>query len=374
MPRARNTARDRRLIATFGAVLVLAAGTVSVHLASADPPNLPTIDRVVPIGEDHRLSIQFLGDTMLGDEAQPIIDQQGYDWPLADVAPMLDGDHVIADVEGPMTVITEPYDRAKEFSYLVNPAAAGALARAGVDSISLANSHAMDAGPIGLAQTMDNSAAAGLAVFGAGENLSRGEQPLLLRSDVGTVGVVALAENAGSAPRARADRPGVVVLSPATVQRGVDLARAAGADWVIAYVHWGDDYKQITDEQRYWAQMLVQAGYDMVVGAGPHIVQPIEYIGSVPIVYSLGNFVFGSQGQFEVYGVPGFGLMVSAEVSKKTAHLFVRCMVTDNDLVDYQTRRCSPEQAAALLPVYSRKMTVQGDTGVLSCSCFARKD
>ena len=185
---------------------------------------------------------------------------------------------------------------------MVNPIAAGAIARAGIDGVSLNNNHAMDAGPVGLSETFGHLGSVNLPAFGAGEDLARAERPLLLHSEIGTVGIVGLGENFGQATRATELQAGTVVLSPKTVQRGVDLARAAGADWVIAYVQWGDNYAQVNDQQRYWAQMLAAAGYDMVLGAGPHIAQPIEFIGSVPIVYSLGNFVYGDSGPFRWVG------------------------------------------------------------------------
>ena len=60
------------------------------------------------------------------------------------------------------------------------------------------------------------------------------------------------------------------MISPATVRRGAALARAAGADWVIAFVHWGENYQPVNAQQRAAAQEFAAAGYDMVVGSGPH--------------------------------------------------------------------------------------------------------
>ena len=37
------------------------------------------------------------------------------------------------------------------------------------------------------------------------------------------------------------------------------------------------------------ARWLVENGADVVVGAHPHVIQDVEYIGEAPVVYSLGN-------------------------------------------------------------------------------------
>jgi poly-gamma-glutamate synthesis protein (capsule biosynthesis protein) len=39
---------------------------------------------------------------------------------------------------------------------------------------------------------------------------------------------------------------------------------------------------------------LIDAGADLVIGAHPHVLQGIEYYQGKPIIYSLGNFIFGS--------------------------------------------------------------------------------
>ena len=95
--------------------------------------------------------------------------------------------------------------------------------------------------------------------------------------------------------RARERVPGTTTLSPESVVRGRDLARAAGADWVVAVVDWGTNYDTVQPQQRYWAEVLAAAGYDLVVGSGPHIAQPIEMVGSTPVAFSVGNFVYGTR-------------------------------------------------------------------------------
>lgn len=65
-------------------------------------------------------------------------------------------------------------------------------------------------------------------------------------------------------------------------------------DLVIAMPHWGVEY--ITDKP-YPTQVedghaMVDAGADIIIGAHPHVVQPIEVYKDKVIFYSLGNFIF----------------------------------------------------------------------------------
>ena len=39
---------------------------------------------------------------------------------------------------------------------------------------------------------------------------------------------------------------------------------------------------------------LADAGADLIIGAHPHVLQGMEYIGDVPVIYSLGDLMYGS--------------------------------------------------------------------------------
>ena len=48
------------------------------------------------------------------------------------------------------------------------------------------------------------------------------------------------------------------------------------------------------DERIEQAQEMERLGVDLIIGDHPHVLQPIEYIGDMPVVYSLGNYLFTS--------------------------------------------------------------------------------
>ena len=308
----------------------------------------------------------FLGDTMLGDAAAPDLEANGFDWPFANLAGIVDTDFTMANAEGPITTLTEPYDLTQGWNYNALPAAATAIRNFGIDAISLANNHAMDRGPAGLADTIAAAEAAGIQAVGAGPSTCEAELPLIVKTPAGTLGIVALGVPYGTDRMAGITRPGSIAMSPATIKRGAALARAAGADWVIGFVHWGQNYHGVTEVQRASAAQFAAAGYDLVVGAHPHIIQPIEVVDGMPVAYSLGNFVFGAAGRFPADA--GFGLVLRATFSEATGlrELGVRCIVTDNDIVAFQPRPCSAAEAQAILPGLHPNVVLEADRGVLT--------
>lgn len=82
----------------------------------------------------------------------------------------------------------------------------------------------------------------------------------------------------------------------ANMKEMIELA-SESADVVVVSMHWQrEDYTDITDEQRAMVQKLVDWGADVIIGNGPHVVQPVEYVtradGTQALVYySLGNFI-----------------------------------------------------------------------------------
>ena len=85
--------------------------------------------------------------------------------------------------------------------------------------------------------------------------------------------------------------------SAAKAQADVAWARNKGAEYVISYVHWGREYThEVSDRQRSIAQELADAGVDYIVGSHSHSLQPHDALTAqdgrtVPVIYSLGNFV-----------------------------------------------------------------------------------
>lgn len=78
----------------------------------------------------------------------------------------------------------------------------------------------------------------------------------------------------------------------------IEKARESGADIVICFFHWGQEYNLIpNDAQKRMAQDIADAGADAIFGSHPHVPQPMTVLTSaktgnaVPVYFSLGNLI-----------------------------------------------------------------------------------
>jgi poly-gamma-glutamate synthesis protein (capsule biosynthesis protein) len=79
-----------------------------------------------------------------------------------------------------------------------------------------------------------------------------------------------------------------------------DVARLAEqkVEVIVVSFHWGAErVKELRPYQPLLAHAAIDAGADLVIGHHPHILQGIEHYQDGLILYSLGNFTFGSRTQ-----------------------------------------------------------------------------
>ena len=83
-------------------------------------------------------------------------------------------------------------------------------------------------------------------------------------------------------------------------------------DVVIVSMHWGEEYTHTpTYKQKQQAKYLSSLGVNIIIGAHPHVIMPIDYIDNTLVIYSLGNFV---SGQSPLGLAKTIGLMVGVEI------------------------------------------------------------
>jgi poly-gamma-glutamate capsule biosynthesis protein CapA/YwtB (metallophosphatase superfamily) len=286
--------------------------------------------------------VVWVGDILLADEAQPFLDQYGYGWPFEEVQALIDADYLVGNAEGPITRRDRQYIEGQVFHYNAQPESVPALVNAGFDAMGLANNHALDRGPQGLKDTLTFLDRAGVQTFGAGPEIDTAAEPLLIETPRGVIGVLAFGlERPGTV--ADDDSAGINPLTEEAIEAGADRAREAGADWVVAYVHWGQNYTPVDGLQRSFAETFAGAGYSLVVGHHPHIQQGVEFVDDTLVLYSLGNFTFGTAGRF-TEAAPGYGLVARTFFDGEgLAGVELTCILTDNDEVLFQPRPCDEE-------------------------------
>ncbi|HSO29916.1 MAG TPA: CapA family protein [Candidatus Sulfomarinibacteraceae bacterium] len=199
-------------------------------------------------------------------------------------------DLAIANFENPAPNAFRFHEHGTVFS--ADPALIEGLANAGLDWVSLANNHIGDAGSRGVLQTMVNLDSWGIAHGGAGANASAAHAGTLFEVRGVTVGLLGYDAIAPSY-WATDSRAGSAGLSAEGLRADVAAARAAGADLVVVFPHWGVEYTtRVSAQQSRLGRAAIDAGADLVIGNHPHWAGALEIHEGKPIWYALGNFVF----------------------------------------------------------------------------------
>ncbi len=237
------------------------------------------------------VSVAAVGDTMMGTPEFGLPPDDGATL-FSAVTPLLTGDVVMGNLEGTLASGASSKCAGATtgtcFAFATPPAYANTLKAAGFTMMSLANNHAMDLGSDGMASTVTALSRAGIRATGR-----PGEITL---QDVGSTTVAAV----GFAPYDWAQDAQDIPAARALVRRA-----ATQAPVVIAYMHVGAegvDHRHVPTgaedflgeprgDARALAHALVDAGADLVVGSGPHVLRGMEFRNGRLIAYSMGNFV-----------------------------------------------------------------------------------
>lgn len=258
------------------------------------------------------ISVLVSGDVTLGYHYEEYVDEQVKKgkpkdemlaWGFERVRPLTTkADLFVVNLECPFTERGEKI--AKNFNFRARPELVAALLAGGVDVVSLANNHLVDYGPEGLFDTVSTLDTHSIVHFGAGRTLLEARAPAIVEKHgitIAFLGYFFLGDrNIEPAQVIASDRqPGVAghFSDTAALKKMLeDDIRAAKkkADHVIPFFHWGRESKgQPEPYQIEVAHHAIDSGASAVLGSHPHVLQGLEVFKGAPIVYSLGNFVFG---------------------------------------------------------------------------------
>ena len=187
-------------------------------------------------------------------------------------------------------LIAAPYELAND------------LRGVGFDRCSTASNHAYDLGTAGITSTLDALDEAGLGHSGTARTVAEaGATAHLLTVNGVTVAHLSYARNSNSGWPAEDWRIDKAVTATKVVQDAA-AARAAGAEVVIVSLHVYVEMQTgpTADDRALVQQITSQAGVDLVLVTGPHVIQPYEQVNGTWVFWSLGNFISGM-------GVPNRG-------------------------------------------------------------------
>lgn len=244
------------------------------------------------------VKMAFTGDILFTDYLLSQYDLSGISSIVADdlLDYMKESDICMANEEFPFSNKgTKAKD--KQFTFRIDPLRVKLFSDMGIDIVTLANNHSLDYGEEALTDTIQTLKNEGIDYSGAGNDLTEARQLRKYTINGKNIGilsasrVIPVAEWAAGSSKAGLN----TTYDPTNLVSDIQSADEE-CDLVAVYVHWGvekAEYPQ--DYQRSLAKQYIDAGADMVIGSHPHVLQGIEYYNNKPIVYSLGNYIFGKE-------------------------------------------------------------------------------
>ena len=167
-----------------------------------------------------------------------------------------------------------------------------AIAETGWDGCSVASNHAFDFGTDGVTKTIQAMKQTGLAFTGTAiDEDSRSAA----RYDANGIRIAHLSYTYGlnGAKMPEHETWWVNLIDVDTIMSDAATARADGAEFIVVSLHWGMEYRRLpTTSQKEIAEEIAELGMvDLLIGHHAHVLQPIDRIDDLWVVYGLGNFL-----------------------------------------------------------------------------------
>lgn len=214
-------------------------------------------------------------------------------------------------------------------------ALARTLKRTGFDVAITSNNHMVDKGLNGVKRTLRVLKKNDLATVGS--VLDKSEPRYTIQEIKGVkIGIIAYTYETGSgsgptsingemisdeaADHINSFNPNTLDADLKKIKKTVKAARKDGAEVIIAYYHWGEEYQKTANRgQKKLAEKTAQMDVDMIFASHPHVLQEVECIHNkksgkkVPVYYSMGNFISNQRSEVMKNRYTEQGLMAKVD-------------------------------------------------------------
>ncbi len=283
--------------------------------------------------------INILGDTYFGEiytekrKARGQIDalqQYGYDYSIEKIKAFL-GEHDvnIANFEAVFSLEKQsPFVHKKSFILKADTEQTlAAFKNIHLNHVVLANNHLKDYGDRGLAYTLQQFDQANISYIGAGTNQKEAHSYFEITFNNKHYVIFNGYWHRDTAYLdydfyALGPKSGVACLNGVLLEQIGRYKQTNPEHKIIVICHWGIDFKPITKEQNKLADILTQAGADLVIGHGAHTIQPIKVINQKPVIFGIGNAVFNSNGEYTEQNALPYGCIARLDLSKDRLRLY----------------------------------------------------
>ena len=253
---------------------------------------------------DNPLVLNF-GDVMFDRGVRNIMEKgrDPFEYIKKDINIIKNFDVVIANLEGPIVEMDRNLCQAKAYNFQFALNTPTLLKSAGINMVNIANNHFYDCYWTGYVSTKNSLQAAGIDYIGDFQLSNSFVVKNIKGKKVAFIGM---------------DQ--TVQMTPIAKFYPIVKKLKSENDYVVVNIHWGTEYYlDATSIQRSIAHTLIDNGADVIFGAHPHVVEPVEIYKGKAIFYSLGNFVFD---QTDIHTTDGLGVGVEFATDKNIFTLF----------------------------------------------------
>lgn len=248
--------------------------------------------------EQETAVLAFAGDVLFSEQYLAAYDQNGIS-AIADaemLSEMQGADLFLLNEEFPFSLRGEAMSD-KQFTFRIDPKYVKIFQELGTDIVTVANNHALDFGKDAFCDTLDTLKQADITCIGGGRNITEASAPAIRTAGGQTFAVFGATRVSPSYDWYATDSQAGLFQTYDPAKLNAAIAEADRTyDHVIVFVHWGVERSEMPEDyQRQLARGYIDAGADLIVGCHPHVLQGFEYYNGVPIIYSLGNYLFGNR-------------------------------------------------------------------------------
>lgn len=289
------------------------------------------------------ITITFLGDCTLGEDSKWIpkrygfarrIADNGMEFPFRELIRLTGSDDLtVANLEGVLSD-RNLNKKKKKYNFIGPTSYTEILTKGSVECVGLANNHTQDYGNGGYADTKDALETAGVCWFGT-------EAPAIWESDEGLrIGFLGVHLTLSGNRRKEYDK-------------NAKMLQDWGCSAIITVMHAGTEYEyEPPDAHQKQITTHVTKTCDLVIGHHPHVVQGYARVNDVPVVYSLGNCVFGGNTRpkdLDALVVQAVMHFEEGELEKIDLHFWPISVTSDRNYNNYSPKFLTGKDAEQVL-------------------------
>ena len=173
---------------------------------------------------------------------------------------------------------------------------AQAVKDSGVNLVTISHNHSLDNGVAGLSETKENLEKIGYTVVG--DKLDTSNAVVIREvknTKIAFLTYTCFLDNQNNL--SDEEKSCINIYSEEQAKSDIEYAKENDAEYICVLIHWGDAISEtVNDEQREIADFLVENGANLILGAHPSVVQPMEVRqnkdgDNVFIAYSIGTYI-----------------------------------------------------------------------------------